>query len=265
MPVPFLDRLRAAQVAAGSALCVGLDPDPATLTPPAPGVPLGLAVVLACTDLVRATADVACAYKPNAAFFEALGADGSEVLHEVVAAVRRYAPHALVVLDGKRGDVGHTATMYARAAFDALGADAATVAPYMGEASVVPFLGDASRAAFVLARTSNPGADALQGLDVGGVPLFERVVTLAQSWADGHAGTLGFVAGATDAAALARIRALAPDAPLLVPGIGAQGGDLDAVHDANAGGPLLVNVGRAIAGADDPADAARTFAARLRV
>ena len=262
---PFPDRLRAAQAAVGSTLCVGLDPDPATLVRSTAGVPVGLAVVAACTDLVRATADVACAYKPNAAFFEALGADGSAVLFEVVAAVRRHAPHALVVLDGKRGDVGHTAAMYARAAFDALGADAATVAPYMGAASVTPFLGDASRAAFVLACTSNPGADAVQALDVGGEPLFERVVRLAQGWGRGHPGTLGFVAGATDASALARIRALAPDAPLLVPGIGAQGGDLAAVLDANAGGPVLVNVGRAIAGADDPAAAARALAARMPV
>ena len=271
-PLPvtaFPDRLRAARRAAGSCLCVGLDPDARDLPARYHGLADDDAVAAFCDDLIRATAPVACAYKPNAAFFEALGERGHAVLASAIEAVRRHAPEALVVYDAKRGDVGHTAAMYARAAFETLGADAATVSPYMGADAVAPFLAHAGRAAFVLARTSNPSAGAVQALsveasaDAPAEPLFHRIVRAARSWGEGAAGTVGFVAGATDAAALADIRRLAPDAPLLVPGVGAQGGDAAAVMQANAGGPILVSVSRAIARADDPATASRHIAAQL--
>lgn len=271
MPPLFLDRLLAAQQVSGSCLCVGLDPDPRDLPDTLRDLPTGRAVATFCADLVRATAPFASAYKPNAAFFEALGADGPGVLAHVVGTIRQFAPHALVVLDGKRGDIGHTAAMYARAAFDQTGAEAATVSPYMGREAVTPFLDHVGRCAFVLARTSNPGAAEVQTarVDATGAfpaePLFHRVVRQAQAWADSAHGTLGFVAGATDAASLADIRRLAPGAPLLVPGVGAQGGDIAAVLKANAGGPILVNVSRAIATANDAANAARSFAAQLRI
>jgi len=265
---PFLDRLRHAQRLTGTVLCVGLDPDLDRLgfDRRVPAASVYDALVAFCTDVVRDTSHVACAYKPNSAFFEAAGSEGVRALETAVQVVRAEAPHALVVLDGKRGDIGNTAARYAAAAFDALGADALTVSPYMGRDAVAPFLAHAHRAAFVLARTSNAGAADVQMLRTdGGAPVYRHVVRGARAWADGLPGTLGFVAGATDPAALAEIRALAPDAPLLVPGVGAQGGDVRAVMDANAGGPLLVNVGRAIFHAPDRRAFADAYASRLRL
>ena len=266
----FLDRLRAAQTRTGSTLCVGLDPDAERLPDLLRGVPPGAALEAFCADVVRTTADVACAYKPNLAFFEAHGAVGWAALEGVIAAVRLHAPHALVVLDGKRGDVGNSARFYAAAAFDRIGGDAATVVAYQGHDAVAPFLAYPGRCAFVLARTSNPGAADFQHLDAGGAPLYRRVVESALGWAPTDGGTVGFVAGATDPAALAEIRRLAPEAPLLVPGVGTQGGNLGPVTKANGGGPLLVNVGRdvlyASAGpdfAEAAGDAARAWAKRL--
>jgi orotidine-5'-phosphate decarboxylase len=267
---PFLDRLRDAQAHAGACLCVGLDPDADRLPHLLRAAPPPEAFAAFLTDIVRATAPFACAYKPNAAFFEAYGSAGAAALEAAVRAVRRHAPHALVVLDGKRGDIGNTARHYARAAFEALGADALTVTPYMGRDSVAPFLEYAGRAAFVLARTSNAGAADVQERVVEGRPLYAHVVEAAQAWCEGQAGTVGFVAGATDPQALAAVRRLAPTAPLLVPGVGAQGGDAAAVLEANAGGPLLVNVGRDVlyarGGADfaeGAAEAAERFARLL--
>lgn len=247
-------------------MCVGLDPD---LDRMGAAWTRGVSPFVALNGfgqaIVRATANVACAYKPNLAFFEAHGMAGLAALEELVGAIRRDAPHALLVLDGKRGDIGNTARGYAQAAFGWLRADAATVVPYMGADAVAPFLEDAERAAFVLARTSNPGAAEVQDRLIDGEPLYRHVVRSAQRWADGHPGTLGFVAGATDPDALRGIRDLAPDAPLLVPGVGAQGGDAEAAVSAAGGGPLLVNVGRAILYADDPRAEAERFAASLRV
>lgn len=260
----FLDRLAAAQRHAGTVLCVGLDPDLDRMAAPW-AEPLSAFAALNgfCQALVRATAHVACAYKPNMAFFEAHGLPGLAALTEVTEAIRRLAPHALVVLDGKRGDIGNTARMYAASAFGPFGADALTVSPYMGRDAVQPFLEHAGRAAFVLARTSNPGAADVQERAVEGEALYRHVVRGALGWAEGQTGTLGFVAGATDLGALADVRALAPEAPLLVPGVGAQGGDAAAVLRANAGGPVLVNVGRDVLYAPDPRAAAERFAARL--
>ncbi|HEX8298932.1 MAG TPA: orotidine-5'-phosphate decarboxylase, partial [Rubricoccaceae bacterium] len=218
------------------------------------------------------TADVVAAFKPNLAFFEALGPDGAHALSDVCAHVR--ATGRLLVLDGKRGDIGHTGRLYARALFadppTGFAGDAATVAPYMGTDSLEPFLDDetlcAGRCAFALVATSNPGADSVQALDVGGEPLYRRVARVAVRAAEGKPGEIGFVVGATRPQRLAGLRAEHPNVPFLVPGVGAQGGSARDVMAANAGGPILVNVGRAVFGASsgpDFASAAHREAARI--
>ena len=258
----FCSRLAHAVAHAGAPLCVGLDPDPERLPVGFDASPASAtAFCIAITDATRA---VAAAYKPNLAFFEALGPGGARALADVCAHVRTTG--RLLVLDGKRGDIGNTGRRYATALYEQLDGDAATVAPYMGEDSVTPFLDHAGRCAFVLVATSNPGAAAVQSLDVGGRPLSHHVADLAQTWAHGRPGELGFVAGATRPQALASLRALAPDAPFLVPGVGAQGGSVRDVLAANGGGPLLVNASRAVLYASDGADfaqAAADAAARL--
>ncbi len=230
---------------ADSLLCVGIDPrgtDPA-------------GVREECLRLVDATAAYACAFKPNSAFFEALGADGMTVLRDVVAHVPDGIP---VILDAKRGDIADTAEAYAAAAFDRIGAHAITLSPYLGGEALRPFLSRAERGAFVLCKTSNPGADEFQALRVGDGSLFEAVARRAQAW-DVH-GNVGLVVGATDPEALARARAAAPALWFLVPGVGAQGGDLRAALAAGLrpdGLGLLVNVSRSIARAADPGAEAR--------
>jgi uridine monophosphate synthetase len=230
-----------------SLLCVGLDPrgkDPA-------------AVREECFRLIDATADYACAFKPNSAFFEKLGADGLRVLKDVIAHVPAGIP---VILDAKRGDIADTAEAYATATFDVYGAHAITLSPYLGGDSLKPFLARSDRGGFVLCKTSNPGADEFQALDVEGATLYEAVARRAQRWTT--YGNLGLVVGATDPAALARVRAAAPDLWFLVPGIGAQGGNLKAALEAGLradGLGLLINVSRSIARADDPRVEARNL------
>ena len=242
-PAPFADRLAAAVAEAGAPLCVGLDPDPDRLPPAfAAGGADGAAAF--CAAVVEATAPRAAAFKPNLAFFEAYGPDGWDALSSVCAAVRRAG--RLLVLDGKRGDIGNTGRRYASALYDGLGADAATVAPYMGADSVSPFLEHPGRCAFVLVATSNPGGADLQALDVGGEPLYRRVARLAVEAEPDGGGAAGFVVGATRPALLAGLREAYPGVPFLVPGVGAQGGSAAEVLDANAGGPLLVNSSRGI-------------------
>lgn len=240
----FTDRLAASAERAGSWLCVGLDPDPAKY-------PAGLEAedtTEFLLDIVEATADVACAYKPNAAFFEALGGYGHEALTEVIAAV---PPGVPVVLDGKRNDIGNTASKYAEAAFDELGADAVTVTPYLGRDTVEPFSCYEDKGVFLLARTSNPSAPDLQDLptDAAHTPLWQAVATLAmREWNTNQ--NLGLVAGATYPDELAAIRTLCGDGvPLLIPGVGAQGGDAATTlqHGGDGAGQFaLVNVGRGI-------------------
>ncbi len=241
-----------------SFLCVGLDPDPARIP-----VHLGSgpeAVLAFNRAIIEATADLAVAYKPNVAFYEALGAEGWEVLKETMAAIPE---GCLKIADAKRGDIGNTATRYAQAAFSAWGADAVTVAPYMGRDSVEPFLAFEDKWTILLAATSNPGAEDFEfhGAE-GGQPLWRRVLEVSRTYAG--AERLMYVVGATRPEWLAEVRAVVPDRFLLVPGVGAQGGSLEAVCAAGwaeelAGG-LLVNVGRSLlyaSSGEDFAEAAR--------
>lgn len=262
----FLERLHAAEQHAGSCLCIGLDPDPDRLPISLRHLSVPEAILAFNREIIAATAPFAAAYKPNAAFYEAHGLRGIEVLYETVALIRNLAPHALVVADSKRGDIGNTAAFYARAAFDDLGADALTVAPYMGADSVTPFLAWPDRAVFVLARTSNPGARDFQHLQLDGVPLYHHVATRVQAWDAETPGTAGLVVGATDVESLRELRRIAPALPFLIPGVGAQGGDPESVlAAAGAGGaPLLVNSSRSILYASDQRDFANAAGEEAR-
>ncbi len=261
----FLGRLRAAQEEHGSWLCVGLDPvrerlPPAVLTEQRPLVAFGRAIV-------EATADLVCAYKPNLAFWLAEGPAGLADLQMVLAAIPSDVP---VILDAKFGDVGHTAAAYARFAFQVLGVDCVTANPYLGLDALRPFLADERRGLFLLARTSNPSAPILQDRAVGGESLYRVVARLAVGWDRESAGAVGLVVGATYPDELADLRGLAGDLPFLIPGVGPQGGSLEA---AVAYGPTADGVGPAInvsrgvlyAGSGpDFAQAARRAALELR-
>ncbi len=249
----FFSRLAERAIAIDSLLCVGLDPHPADLLAPTPQAALDF-----CLRLIESTTEVAVAYKPNAAFFEAFGAPGVQVLAEVIHSVPQGIP---VVLDAKRGDIASTAEAYAQAAFSILKADAITLSPYLGKDSLKPFLINSERGAFLLCKTSNPGASDLQDLPIGagqsGLTLYEQVALLAQQWNVGD--NLGLVVGATQPEALARVRELVPDLWILAPGIGAQGGDLDVALHAGLrsdGLGLLLPVSRAISRAENPTQAA---------
>ena len=237
----FYMRYRERRRTIRSLLCVGLDPDPERLPEGYPAGPRGLQEHL--QHIVEATADLALAYKPNAAFFESMGADGWQILKNTIDFIRSTSPESLVVLDAKRGDLGNTASHYARAVFDELDADAVTLNPYMGRESLEPFLLRKDRAAFVLCLTSNSGARDFQYH--GEPPLYQRVAQLCQQW-HGESGNLGLVVGATrDPEELTKVRSLAPEMIFLVPGIGSQGGDLNAVLKS-AGPDLLINSSRSI-------------------
>jgi orotidine 5'-phosphate decarboxylase subfamily 2 len=211
---PYFDILRASSKARDSVLCVGLDPEPERI----PGGAAGAARF--CIDIIQRTADYAAAYKPNSAFWEQYGPDGWKALLEV----RQAAPAGIPFLfDGKRADVGHTSAAYARAAFDGLGMDAMTVHAYHGADSLAEFTAHVGKGVYVVCRTSNPGASDLQHLDTGGQPLYLRVAALAERV--NAAGNVGLVAGTTAPEQVAELRA-ASSLPFLLPGIGAQGGDL---------------------------------------
>jgi len=250
----FVERLDGIVERSGSLLCVGLDPQ---------GVEDAHEAERLCTTIIDATLADACAYKANLAFFEQFGSSGYAVLERLR---NRIPPERVYILDGKRGDIGNTSAAYARALFDVLGADAVTVNPLLGHDSVAPFLEREERGVFVLGRTSNPGAaDLLDQLLATGLRLHERIVELALSWDPG--GRIGFVVGATDTEAIGATRRAAPHAPLLLPGVGAQGAPLEAAVvaavDARQRG-VLVNVGRAIAAAPEgPAAAAAQLNARI--
>jgi orotidine-5'-phosphate decarboxylase len=240
----FLDRLSSRWHGERTLLCVGLDPDPARL--PAHLAGRADAMYLFCREIVDATADLVCAFKPQIAYFAAVGAE--DQLAALIAHIRAHHPGIPVILDAKRGDIGPTARQYAREAFERHGADAVTLSPLMGFDSIEPFLDNPQHGAFLLCRTSNAGGSELQMLDTGGQPLFERIATLAAGrW--NLNGQLGLVVGATFPQQLQRVRVVARALPLLVPGIGAQGGDLEATLKAGLtaqGDGLVINSSRAI-------------------
>lgn len=220
-----MQRLRA-RWQAGTLLCVGLDPELERLPEAAHRSSVEDTLVAFNAAIVEATADLVCAFKPNAAFYEAHGPEGARALARTVALVHERAPGVPVLLDAKRGDMANTSRLYARAVFDAYGADAVTVQPYQGQEALQPFIERGDRGVFVLCRTSNPGAGELQDLLVEGEPLYLRVARrVADEW--NARGNCGLVVGATWSEELHAIRAVAPELPILVPGIGAQGGDLE--------------------------------------
>lgn len=244
MSLTFAERLSRAQTVSGSLVCVGLDPDPSKLPS---DVALAPAPLLAFNRrIVDATARLAAAYKPQIAFYSALGKEPELV--DTIRYIRERAPHALVILDAKRNDIGNTAEAYAREAFERYEADAVTVNPYMGEDSVRPFLTRPDRGAIVLCRTSNPGARDFQDLMVDGLPLYRRVAERAdREW--NQQRNLMLVVGATYPAEMADLRRAHPTLSFLVPGIGAQGADLDRTLEAGLdahGTGLLINSARGI-------------------
>ncbi|RJG25061.1 orotidine-5'-phosphate decarboxylase [Massilia cavernae] len=263
----FIDKLSAAWTTNNSLLCVGLDPDLSRFPSHLQGQPD--AIVTFCKAIIDATADLACAFKPQIAYFAALGAEAQ--LEQICHYLRNKYPHIPLVLDAKRGDIGATAHQYAREAFDRYGADAVTVNPYMGFDSVEPYMEWADRGVIVLCRTSNAGGSDLQFLDVGGKPLYQHVARLvAEKW--NRNGQCALVVGATFPEELAQVRAIVGDMPLLVPGVGAQGGDVEATVRAGktAGGAgMMINSSRAILYAapqagEDFAAAARRVAMETR-
>ncbi|MFN3375935.1 MAG: orotidine-5'-phosphate decarboxylase [Burkholderiaceae bacterium] len=264
----FLDMLRAATAQNRSMLCVGLDPEPSRFPGGMRGDPRRIYDF--CAAIVDATADLVCAFKPQIAYFAAHRAE--DQLERLMQHMRTHAPQVPVILDAKRGDIGSTAEQYAKEAFERYGADAVTLSPFMGFDSVQPYLEYPGKGAFLLCRTSNPGGDDLQNqtlASVDGQPrLYEHVARLAQGpW--NRNGQLGLVVGATYPAEIERVRALAPTVPLLIPGVGAQGGDAVATVRAGwrANGSIVVNSSRAIlyaSSGDDFAQAARAEAERTR-
>jgi orotidine-5'-phosphate decarboxylase len=269
----FLEQLKGAERQNGSLLCVGLDPEPNKFPAGMKGDASKSYDILA--QIVDATADLAIAFKPQIAYFAAHRAE--DQLEKLMAHMRRNAPHVPVILDAKRGDIGSTAEQYAKEAFERYDADAVTLSPFMGFDSVQPYLKYHGKGAFLLCRTSNPGGDDLQNqrlASVEGQPLmYEHIAKLAQGpW--NLNGQLGLVVGATYPAEIERVRSLAPTLPLLIPGVGAQGGDAVATikagyrqsHGATTGA-VIVSSSRAIlyaSSGSDFAQAARQEALRTR-
>jgi orotidine-5'-phosphate decarboxylase len=266
----FMQMLTRAWERNNSLVCIGLDPEPERF-------PAALrgdddAIFAFCCDIVDATADLVCCYKPQIAYFAAQRAE--DALERLIAHIHAQHPHVPVILDAKRGDIGSTAKQYAVEAFDRYGADAVTLNPYLGRDSVQPFLDRADKGAILLCHTSNPGAADLQDVAVIGndgahKPLYQHVAaTIARDW-NTH-GNCALVVGATFPEQLASVRTLVGDMPLLVPGVGAQGGDVAAVVNNGAtktGSGLIVSSSRAIlyaSGADDFVTAARSAAMDLR-
>jgi orotidine-5'-phosphate decarboxylase len=264
----FIDMLSAAERQNHSMLCVGLDPEPSRF----PGKLQGDASKIYdfCAAIVDATADLVIAFKPQIAYFAAHRAE--DQLEHLMQHMRRAAPGVPIILDAKRGDIGSTAAQYAIEAFERYGADAVTLSPFMGFDSVQPYLTYHGKGAFLLCRTSNPGGDDLQNqrlASVNGQPLlYEHIARLAQGPWNSN-GQLGLVVGATYPVEIERVRAVAPTLPLLIPGVGAQGGDAVATVRAGwrPGAPIIVNSSRAVlyaSAGDDFSSAARSEAVRTR-
>jgi orotidine-5'-phosphate decarboxylase len=249
-------------------LCVGLDPDLSRIPDV---VRRGSASETICAfnrAIVDATADLAGAYKPNSAFFESQGSAGWDALKETIAYIHEVAPSVPVILDCKRGDIGSTNLGYVAAAFDDLRADSITVHPYLGKEALAPFLDRADKGIFVLCRTSNAGSSMFQDLVVDGMPLYQKVAQSVSNEWNVHMNC-GLVVGATYPQELRSVRTIAPEIPILIPGIGTQGGDLEqsVKNGLNAKGEgILVSVSRSLLYAstgDNFADAARSYAQTL--
>lgn len=269
----FLEKLEMACSSGRSLLCVGLDVDPAQM-PVADVFEFNQAII-------DATADLVCAYKPNLAFYEALGIPGLKALQRTVEYIRRVAPHPCIIGDAKRGDIGPSGQAYARAMFQVWDFDAVTANAWGGEDTLEPFLADEARGVFIWCRSSNPGASDFQDLTVvrtgskpasttpqGQVPLYQHLAMAARAW--NRKGNVGLVVGATYLEQLAAVRRICPEMPLLIPGIGLQGGDLEAsirLGTDTRGRLAIINSSRSIIYASSGADfaqAARREAVRLR-
>jgi len=261
----FADQLAAAQRANHSLLCVGLDPEPGKFPTHWKGD--ASRIYDFCAAIVDATKDLAIAFKPQIAYFAANRAE--DQLERLMAHIKRVAPGVPVILDAKRGDIGATAEQYAREAFERYQADAVTLSPFMGFDSLEPWLRYSDRGLILLCRTSNPGGSDLQAQQLAdGTPLYEHIARLA-SGAWNTTGQLGLVVGATFPGEIARVRELAPTLPLLIPGVGAQGGDAQATVQAGwrPNAPVMVNSSRAVLYASpgsDFASAARAVALQTR-
>jgi orotidine-5'-phosphate decarboxylase len=253
----FTDKLLNASRKNKSLLCIGLDPDPELM----PGVD----ALQFNKSIIEATSDLVCVYKPNMAFYEALGSEGLAILEKTVKHIPGDIP---VIADAKRGDIGNTARAYAKALFSVLGFDAATVNPYLGFDSIEPFINYQDKGVFILCRTSNRGATDFQNLRTNGLPLYEAVAQKAKEW--NSYGNIGLVVGATYPEELKKVRSICPEMPLLIPGIGAQGGDLASAvgYGVDARGEkAIINVSRQILYASKEknfAQAARSMAEKIR-
>ena len=256
MSLSFTEKWNQAIRRNNSLVCVGLDTDPAQL--PAGVRAKADSVLYFNQQIIDATCDLVCCYKPNFAFYNALGADGFTTLNRTLDHIPADIP---VLIDAKVGDMGNTAEQYARAFYEVLGCDALTVTPYLGHDCVAPFTAYQDRTTFLVCLTSNPGADDFQKNHLGDRPLYERVIAKAHEW--NSANNIGLVVGATQPEHLARFRSLAPDIPLLIPGIGAQGGSVElAVKNGcdTRGAGILINSSRDILYASQGSD----FAAAAR-
>jgi orotidine-5'-phosphate decarboxylase len=261
----FSEKLQKAIRRTGGCLCVGLDVDPTKM--PGDISRDGEGVLRFCRSIIDSTQDLAAAYKPNVAFFEALGVQGFEILE----LLRQSVPQdVLFIMDAKRGDIGNTSQAYAKAFYGLFKSDAVTLSPYMGKDSIEPFLEYEGTCSFVLCLTSNPSAKDFQTQALqSGEKLYEKVAKTAVQWAQGKKGEIGLVVGATQARSIADLRRLAPETPFLVPGVGAQGGDLGTVlKEARAkdGFGILVNVSRQVlyaSSGNDFANAAREQAQKI--
>ena len=265
----FIQQLQYAWASQGSMLCVGFDPDPKRLPTKLQGKPEGIYEF--CREIADATADTVCSFKPQFAYFASQRAEAQ--LEKLIRYLKDKYPHIPVILDSKRGDIGSTADHYALEAFERYGADAVTVNPYMGFDTIEPYLKHAGKGVIILCRTSNPGGSDLQFLNVSphGEPLYLHVAKLAaQEW--NTSGQISLVVGATFPEEIGKVRAIIGDIPLLIPGIGAQGGDIEATVRAGGiankpGAGMMINSSRAIlyaSSGNDFAQAARKVAIATR-